>query len=64
MLLRAGLFGSRRMSPDLRLFGFLRYESYAGAANRDSPLMKKPTGASVGFGLAWTLARSKALARD
>jgi outer membrane scaffolding protein for murein synthesis (MipA/OmpV family) len=64
MLLRAGLFGSRRMSPDLRLFGFLRYESYAGAANRDSPLMKKPTGASVGFGLAWTLARSKARARD
>jgi outer membrane scaffolding protein for murein synthesis (MipA/OmpV family) len=64
MLLRAGLFGSRKLSPDLRLFGFLRYESYAGAANRDSPLMKKPTGASIGVGLAWTLARSQSPAHD
>lgn len=64
MLVRAGLFGARKLSPDVRFFGFLRYESYAGAANRDSPLMKKPTGASIGFGLAWTLARSAAPAHD
>jgi outer membrane scaffolding protein for murein synthesis (MipA/OmpV family) len=64
MLLRAGLFASRRLSPDLRFFGFLRYESYAGAANRDSPLMKKPTGAAIGLGVAWTLARSRAPAHD
>lgn len=64
MLVRAGLFASQRMAPDLRFFGFLRYESYAGAANRDSPLSKKPTGASIGFGLAWTLSRSSAPAHD
>jgi MipA family protein len=64
MLLRAGLFGARKLAPDVRFFGFLRYESYAGAANRDSPLFKKPNGASIGFGLAWTIARSAASAHD
>jgi outer membrane protein len=64
MLVRTGLFASRRLNPDLRVFGFVRYESYAGAANSDSPLMKRSTGASAGFGLAWTLARSGARARD
>jgi outer membrane scaffolding protein for murein synthesis (MipA/OmpV family) len=64
MMLRGGLFAYRKIDPDLRFFGFARYESYAGAANRDSPLMKKPTGASIGLGLAWTLGRSTELARD
>jgi outer membrane protein len=64
MLVRTGLFATRRMNPDLRLFGFVRYESYAGAANRDSPLTKRSTGASAGIGFAWTLARSRAMARD
>ena len=62
MLVRAGLSGSRMINPDVRMFGFLRYESYANAANRDSPLMKRETGASAGFGFAWTLKRSARMA--
>jgi outer membrane scaffolding protein for murein synthesis (MipA/OmpV family) len=63
MLVRTGLFATRRINPDLRVFGFVRFESYAGAANRDSPLLRRDTGVSGGIGLAWTLARSKTRAR-
>jgi outer membrane scaffolding protein for murein synthesis (MipA/OmpV family) len=62
MLVRTGLFGTYKMNPDLRLFGFVRYETYSGAANQDSPLMKRSTGASAGIGFAWTFARSQARA--
>jgi len=62
LLVRTGLFGTWRMNPDLRVFGFVRYESYSGAANQDSPLMKKSTGTSAGVGFAWTFARSQARA--
>ena len=58
MLARVGLFATRQLNPDLRLFGFVRYESYDGSANRDSPLHLKNSGASAGIGFAWTLARS------
>jgi len=58
VLARVGLFATRQMNPDLRLFGFVRYESYAGSANNDSPLHLKNSGASAGIGFAWTLARS------
>ncbi|MGB9108894.1 MAG: MipA/OmpV family protein [Telluria sp.] len=64
MLVRTGLFGTVRLNPDLRMFGFVRYETYAGAANQDSPLMKKNTGASAGIGFAWTFARSREQARE
>lgn len=64
MLVRTGLFAYRKLSPDWRFFGFVRYESYAGAANDNSPLMRKANGASAGFGFAWTLARSRELAHD
>ena len=63
LLVRTGVFGTYRLNPDLRLFAFVRYESYAGAANQDSPLMKKNTGTSAGIGFAWTFARSQARAR-
>jgi len=63
LLVRTGLFGTWRMNPDVRVFGFVRYESYSGAANQDSPLMKKSTGTSAGLGFAWTFARSAARAR-
>ena len=59
---RTGVFGTVRLNPDLRLFGFVRLDSYAGAANRDSPLFQRTAGASAGFGFAWTLARSQARA--
>jgi outer membrane scaffolding protein for murein synthesis (MipA/OmpV family) len=45
------------------MFGFVRYETYSGAANEDSPLMKKSSGASAGLGFAWTFARSAARAK-
>jgi outer membrane scaffolding protein for murein synthesis (MipA/OmpV family) len=62
MLVRAGISGSRLINPDLRLFGFMRYESYANAANRDGPLITRDTGASIGFGFAWTIKRSARMA--
>lgn len=63
MLLRVGLSASYKLNEDVRLFGFVREESYAGAANRDSPLMKHNSGASIGAGFAWTLGRSSSPAR-
>ncbi|QYF94334.1 MipA/OmpV family protein [Massilia sp. PAMC28688] len=63
MLVRVGLSGTRMISPDLRLFGFVRYESYAGAANRQSPLLRQEHGTSAGLGFTWTLKRSVARAR-
>ncbi len=62
MLVRAGLSGSRMLNPDLRVFAFVRYETYANAANRDSPLMKRSNGTSAGFGFAWTIKRSARMA--
>jgi outer membrane protein len=47
----------------VRLFGVVRQESYDGAANRDSPLMKQASGTSIGAGFSWTLGRSASLAR-
>ncbi len=63
MLVRVGANASRKFGPDLRVFGFVRYESYAAAANRHSPLLRKDNGASAGIALAWTLKRSVARAR-
>ena len=62
MLVRAGLSGTRMLNRDMRVFAFVRYESYANAANRDSPLMKRRDGASAGFGFAWTIKRSVQMA--
>jgi outer membrane scaffolding protein for murein synthesis (MipA/OmpV family) len=64
MLVRTGFGGTYRINPDVRVFAFARLDSYAGNANRDSPLFRKDTGASVGVGLAWTLARSTRRAND
>jgi outer membrane scaffolding protein for murein synthesis (MipA/OmpV family) len=63
MLVRLGLSTSYKFNDDVRLFGFVRLESYSGAANRDSPLMKKDNDASAGIGFSWTLGRSKTAAR-
>lgn len=68
---RAGLIAwrlkggvSRQLTPDVRVFAFGRLDSVAGAANRDSPLVRRTTGGSVGIGLTYTLARSAARASD
>ncbi|QOY95447.1 MipA/OmpV family protein [Massilia sp. UMI-21] len=63
LLTRLGLFGSSRINQDVRLFGYLRFESYQGAANRDSPLHVKNSGVSGGIGVMWTFKRSAARAR-
>ena len=63
MLVRVGASSSRFINPDLRVFGFVRYESYANAANRDSPLMQRKNGMSAGLAFAWTIMRSSQMAR-
>lgn len=50
---------SRRLGDDWRVFATARLDSVEGAANRRSPLVDKPTGASAGIGLAWTWMRSQ-----
>lgn len=59
---RVGLNLSRRLSPDWRVFGLLRYDHLGHAANRDSPLLRERGGLSVGAGFAWTWYRSAARA--
>ena len=62
--LRAGLFASQSLNSDVRAFYFMRIDSLAGAANRDSPLVRRENGWSAGIGLAWGLARSEKNAID
>ena len=62
--LRATLWASRLFTPDARFFSYIRYDSVAGAANHDSPLVRRETGWTIGIGLAWALAYSDRKARD
>lgn len=55
---------SRSLSPDWRLFGFARLDSVAGAANKNSPLVRQTTGATLGLGVSYTWMRSEERARD
>lgn len=66
---KAGLIATRltmnaakSFSPDVRVFGFVRYESYAQSANQSSPLFLQSSGTAIGIGMSWTLGRSSALA--
>jgi outer membrane scaffolding protein for murein synthesis (MipA/OmpV family) len=61
---RLSLSTAKSINPDVRLFAFVRYESYAGAANRASPLFVQSYGTAAGIGLTWTFARSDARAKD
>ena len=45
---------SRLVTPDLRVFSFVRIDSVNGAANQASPLVQKTTGATFGTGLVYT----------
>ncbi|MES3024011.1 MAG: MipA/OmpV family protein [Pseudomonadota bacterium] len=58
MFMRLGVSGAYRVNPDLLVFGFVRHDSLANAANRDSPLVKRNSGTSAGIALGWTLRRS------
>lgn len=53
-----------RVTPDLNLFGLVRVDSVAGAANATSPLVERRTGASLGLGLTYVFARSQRGAED
>ena len=55
---------AKNLTPDLRLYAFGRLDSVAGAANRASPLVRQTNGVSYGIGLAYTVMRSTARARD
>ncbi|MFN7663860.1 MAG: MipA/OmpV family protein [Inhella sp.] len=55
---------NRELNRDWRVFGFVRTDSLAGAANRASPLVKQTTGTTVGLGVSVTLARSSASGVD
>lgn len=61
---RLGANVSREITPRLRLFGFARLDSVAGAANRASPLVQKTVGTSIGVGLNYTFAQSGTLVSD
>jgi outer membrane protein len=61
---RASGFVSTDLTRDLTLFGFLRADTVAGAANRDSPLVRRTTGASAGVGLSYSWLRSASPAVD
>ncbi len=59
---RLGLNLSKEFNSDLRVFVAVRYDSFAGAKNAQSPLMQQVHGTSLGLGLTWTLGRSDARA--
>lgn len=55
---------SHKLTPKLRVFGFARADSVAGAANEASPLVQKTTGSTVGLVLAYTWQQSTERAVD
>lgn len=61
---RLSLLVSRLYDNDARLFGYARLDSVAGAANRDSPLVRQEMGWTMGVGLAWTLSHSVRFAAE
>jgi MipA family protein len=61
---RLSLSATRSLGRDWRVFGFARLETVRGAANEDSPLVRKKDGASVGLGLSYTFMRSQTRVSD
>ena len=61
---RLQLTVSRKLTEDLRFFGFTRLDFAGSGVNSDSPLHLKDSGTAVGVGLVWTLGRSSARAMD
>jgi MipA family protein len=55
---------SHKLTEDIRLFAFTRYDFAGSGANTDSPLHIKNGGASFGLGGVWTLGRSSQRASD
>lgn len=61
---RLGASLSHDLTRDWTVFGFARLDSVAGAANRDSPLVRRTTGGTVGLGVSYTWLRSSRPAED
>ena len=55
------LIAVTRRHPDYWLGGYLRHDSLAGASFADSPLVKRDSYWSAGFGIAWIIRRSQRL---
>ena len=58
---RLSLSSATPLGKDWDVFTFVRFDTVQGGANRDSPLVRQRSGASVGLGLAWTFWRSDRL---
>ena len=54
----------RKLSEDVRFFGFTRFDFAGSRVNSDSPLHLKNSGTFFGVGIVWTLGRSSARAVD
>lgn len=50
--------------PEFWVGGFVRYDSLAGAAFEDSPLVKTRSSLFAGFGIAWMIRESRTLVDD
>jgi outer membrane protein len=61
---RLGTSMSYALSRDWRVFGFARLDSVSGAANADSPLVRRTVGSTAGIGLSWTWMRSRQAGAD
>jgi outer membrane protein len=61
---RLSLNMSKAVTPDLRLFGFVRLASVEGAANSASPLVRQNAASTIGVGLTYTIARSSTRASE
>lgn len=68
---RAGLIAWRLstnatydVSRAIRVFGYVRLDTVAGAANADSPLVRARTGVSGGLGISYTFRSSQKVAYD
>ena len=61
---RLSLSTSTAVTRDMYFGSYLRFDSVRGAANEDSPLVRKTEGLTAGIGLSWTLFRSERPAED
>ena len=64
---RGGYAGWQTLASASRQFGdawfgaFMRHEALHGAVSQDSPLMRRGSGLTVGFGVTWVLTKSSEL---
>jgi outer membrane scaffolding protein for murein synthesis (MipA/OmpV family) len=56
---RLSLFAAKDITRDWTVFATARFDTVAGAANQDSPLVHRTTGTSAGIGVSWTWLRSQ-----